>query len=209
MSFSQIFPPSSSPTESIRLFYTLVSLLLSRIPGYCYHLSKFHIRCIHIPKLIDLHSLSIYKLLYVNHTLEKLFLKIQCITFIKPHFCVREFGISKSWIAFSLVWIYLDGQCECVYILILFSRVWHFVTPWTVACQAPLFMWFSRQEYWNRLPCTPRGDLPYPEMKHMFLKLPALTGRFLTTSATWEALSLFLSHDTKQVFNIYLLKKWM
>ena len=41
--FSQIFPPSPSPTESIRLFYTSVSLLLSRTPGYCYHLSKFHI----------------------------------------------------------------------------------------------------------------------------------------------------------------------
>jgi len=23
------------------------------------------------------------------------------------------------------------------------------VTPWTVACQAPLFMEFSRQEYWS------------------------------------------------------------
>ena len=43
MSFSQIFPPSPSPTECIRLFYTSVSLLLSRTPGYCYHLSKFHI----------------------------------------------------------------------------------------------------------------------------------------------------------------------
>src|SRR5574337_553019 len=43
MPFSQIFPPSPSPTESIRLFYTSVSLLLSRIQGYCYHLSKFHI----------------------------------------------------------------------------------------------------------------------------------------------------------------------
>jgi len=43
MPFSQIFPPSPSPTESIRLFYTSVSLLLSRTPGYCYHLSKFHI----------------------------------------------------------------------------------------------------------------------------------------------------------------------
>ena len=43
MSFSQIFPPSPSPTESIRLFCTSVSLLLSRTPGYCYHLSKFHI----------------------------------------------------------------------------------------------------------------------------------------------------------------------
>ena len=42
MSFSQIIPPSPSPTESKRLFYTSVSLLLSRTQGYCYHLSKFH-----------------------------------------------------------------------------------------------------------------------------------------------------------------------
>ena len=36
-------PTLSSPTESKRLFCTSVSLLLSRIQGYCYHLSKFHI----------------------------------------------------------------------------------------------------------------------------------------------------------------------
>ena len=41
--FSQIIPPSPSTTESKRLFYTSVSLLLSRIQGYHYHLSKFHI----------------------------------------------------------------------------------------------------------------------------------------------------------------------
>ena len=41
--FSHIIPPSSSPTESKRLFYTSVSLLLSHIQGYCYLLSKFHI----------------------------------------------------------------------------------------------------------------------------------------------------------------------
>ena len=39
----KIIPPSPSPTESIRLFYTSVSLLLFRTPGYCYLLSKFHI----------------------------------------------------------------------------------------------------------------------------------------------------------------------
>ena len=43
MPFSHIIQPSPSPTESKRLFYTSVSLLLSHIQGYHYHLSKFHI----------------------------------------------------------------------------------------------------------------------------------------------------------------------
>ena len=43
MPFSQIIPPSPSPTESKSPFYTSVSLLLSYIQGYHYHLSKFHI----------------------------------------------------------------------------------------------------------------------------------------------------------------------
>ena len=41
--FSQIIPPLPSPTESKSLFFTSVSLLLSHIKGYRYHLSKFHI----------------------------------------------------------------------------------------------------------------------------------------------------------------------
>ena len=53
-----------------------------------------------------------------------------------------------------------------------------FVTPWTVALQAPPSMGFSRQEYWSGLPCPPPGDLPDPWIEPAS---PALTGGFFTT----------------------------
>ena len=46
-------------------------------------------------------------------------------------------------------------------------------TLWTVACQAPLSMEFSRQEYWSGLPCPPPGDLPDPGIEPVF---PSLAG---------------------------------
>ena len=39
------------------------------------------------------------------------------------------------------------------------------IAPWTVACQAPLSMGFSRQEYWSGLPFPSPGDLPHPGIK--------------------------------------------
>ena len=53
-----------------------------------------------------------------------------------------------------------------------------FVTPQTLACQAPLFIDFSRQEYWNGLSFPTPGDLPEPGIK---LTSPALAGGFFTT----------------------------
>ena len=47
-----------------------------------------------------------------------------------------------------------------VCVLSHFSHVRLFVTPWTVDCQAPLSIGFSRQEYWSGLPCLPPVDLP-------------------------------------------------
>ena len=49
-----------------------------------------------------------------------------------------------------------------------------FVTLWTVAHQTPLFMGFSRQEYWSGLPCPPPGGLPDAGMEPAFLTSPAL-----------------------------------
>ena len=40
-----------------------------------------------------------------------------------------------------------------------------FETPWTVACQAPLSMGLSQQEYWSGLPFPPPGDLPDPRIE--------------------------------------------
>ena len=62
------------------------------------------------------------------------------------------------------------------------------MTPWTVTCQAPLALKFSRQEYWSGLLFPLPGDLPNPGTKPAFLVSPALAGYF-TTSATWEALN--------------------
>ena len=66
------------------------------------------------------------------------------------------------------------------------SRVWLFATLWTVVCQTPLTMQFSRQEYWSGLPCPPPGDLPDQGIKPWSLTSLALAGGFFTTSATWE-----------------------
>ena len=67
------------------------------------------------------------------------------------------------------------------------SCVWFFATPWTVACQVPLSVEFSRKEYWSRLPLPPPGDLSDPGIKPKSLVPPALAGGFFTTSVTWEA----------------------
>ena len=55
-----------------------------------------------------------------------------------------------------------------------------FATPWTVACQAPLSMGFSKQEYWSGLPFRSPGHLLDPEIELASPVSPALAGRFFT-----------------------------
>ena len=99
------------------------------------------------------------------------------------------------------------------------SHVWLYETPWTVACQAPLFMGFSRQAYWSGLPCPPPGDLPDPGIEPVS---PALASRFFTVwktvyvseekvtvdaSVRWVILlRVFLSD--RELVNGYLVSIW-
>ena len=69
--------------------------------------------------------------------------------------------------------IYPSFPMGCA-VLSRFSHVQLFATLWTVACQAPLSMGFSRQEYWSVLPCPPPGDLPDPGIEPISLVSPAL-----------------------------------
>ena len=55
----------------------------------------------------------------------------------------------------SFTALFLTALC----LLICFSHIRLSVTPWSIACQAPLPMKISRQEYWNGLP-FPTADLP-------------------------------------------------
>ena len=55
-----------------------------------------------------------------------------------------------------------------------------FVTPWTVARQAPRSIEFHRQEYWGGSPFPTPGDLPNSGIEAMSLVSPALAGRLFT-----------------------------
>ena len=64
--------------------------------------------------------------------------------------------------------------CVRVHVCLLTSVVSDSLWPMYLARQAPLSMGFSRQEYCNRLPCPPPGDLPDPGIKPSSLASPAL-----------------------------------
>ena len=61
------------------------------------------------------------------------------------------------------------------------------VIPWTIACQTPLSMGFSRQEYWSGVPFPSPGDLPNPGIEP---QSPALQADSLPTELMMEAQKL-------------------
>ena len=67
------------------------------------------------------------------------------------------------------------------------------VTLWTVACQAPLSMEFSKKEYWSESSFPSPGDLPNSWMEPVSPVSPALAGRFSTTAPPGKP---FIWYDT-------------
>ena len=72
----------------------------------------------------------------------------------------------------SIINIFKCPACACV--LSHFSCVLLFVTLRTIACQSPLSMELSRQEYWSGLPCLPPGDLSNSGIKPASLNISGL-----------------------------------
>ena len=66
-------------------------------------------------------------------------------------------------------------------------------TPWTVVCQAPLSMEFSRQEYWSGLPFPSPGDLDtgIDPLSPASAVSPALAGGFFTTASPGKLVDIF------------------
>ena len=55
------------------------------------------------------------------------------------------------------------------------------VTPWTVSCQGPLSMGFSRQEYWSGLLFPPPGASFWPKDRPQVSRVPEFAGGLFTS----------------------------
>ena len=115
----------------------------------------------------DVWELSMYFL--DERMLKFLFTEI-CAYFLQS--AVMERFLATTYIMCKLmIYVVFELGVACV-----LSRVQLFATSWTLACQPPLSVEFSRQEYWSRLPFFFPGDLPYPGIEPVPLCV-SCTGR--------------------------------
>ena len=92
---------------------------------------------------------------------------VMTLTFIHSGLDVRKsllglvflpFFLQEVWELFFPLFFFFLLLSAC-----MLSHVWLFVTPWIVACQVPLSMGSSRQEYQSGFPFPPPGNLPRME----------------------------------------------
>ena len=95
-----------------------------------------------------------------------------------------------KWLCATFVFCHLSLHFDIrmpACLLSCFSHVQLFAILWTVACQVPLSMGFSRQEYWSELPWPPPRDLPNPRIKF--------------PSPMWQADFFFYHWATREAFD--------
>ena len=113
-------------------------------------------------------------------------------------------GRGAWWAAFYGVaqsWIWLKRLSSSIYIYITYIKSW---SSWTVACQTPLFMGFSRQEYWSGLPFPTPGDLSDPRIKPTSPASPELAGGFFATTPYGKPTSLLHTHFVFQKLSLFI-----
>ena len=108
------------------------------------------------------------------------------------------------------VWVCV---CVCVRNSAMSNSLW----PWTVACQAPLLIGFSRQEYWSGLPFPPPGNLPNPRIEPGLLHCrwilyclghlgsPMSQPQIKKKKSRFEVSSLFLFNNNEPFLNLIVM----
>ena len=90
--------------------------------------------------------------------------------------------VTKSWTQQLSLLLSCMFTEHCVVVAVYsLSHARPFATPWTIACQGPLSVRFSWQEYWSGLSFFSPGDLPNPAIE--------------VTSPVWQVDSLPLGHQ--------------
>ena len=87
-------------------------------------------------------------------------------------------GSVPSWVCLGKLLLSFP-ICVYVYVCVHAQSCLTLCDPWTIACQPPLSMEFSRQQYWSELPFPPPGDLPNSRIEP---ESPALASRFFITT---------------------------
>ena len=108
--------------------------------------------------------------------------------FVTPWIAGHQVSLSYTMSQSLLKMMSIEWVMPSVLHAKLLTQVQLFVAPRTVACQAPLSMGFSRQEYGSGLPIPFPDYLRKPGIEPASLSSPTLAGGFFTISTTWEAL---------------------
>ena len=107
------------------------------------------------------HMLTFRSLVCRDSNCSFLFFNLFCWSRVDLHCCVNVYCTVK----------WFRSICVRAKSLI---HVWLFATLWAVACQTPLSMGCSRQEYWSGVLCPPLGDLLDPGTEPASCAFPAL-----------------------------------